>query len=250
MKKHIPNLITGMNAVSGTMAIFLAIYGELELAAVWILVGMVFDFFDGMSARLLHVKSEIGKELDSLADMVSFGVAPAVLAHFLIKMVLFGGEEGEIWDLSVLHQILLFTPVLIPAFSAYRLAKFNLDSRQTISFIGMPTPANALFWVGLTYGFYHMPVLYDYLFGSVWTLVACVVILSVLLICELPMFSLKVTGFGWKENKIRYSYFGVLAVAGVLFGKAVILFVIPLYILFTIIEVLFSTYHTKSLSGS
>lgn len=238
MKKHIPNLITSLNVVSGSMAVFVAIYGKLEFAALLILIGMVFDFFDGMSARLLHVKSEMGKELDSLADMVSFGVAPAVLAHFLIRMTLFGSGEIEIGELSFLHQAMLFSPLLIPAFSAYRLAKFNLDVRQTMSFIGMPTPANALFWVSLVYGFYHVPVLYDYLFGNAWVLIVCAVILSVLLICELPMFSLKITGFSWKENKIRYCYFLALLLTAIIWGEAAVVFAIPLYILFAVIEAL------------
>lgn len=240
MKKQIPNLITAANVVCGTMSIFMAMYGWLELAALFILAGMVFDFFDGMAARLLHVKSEMGKELDSLADMVSFGVAPAILAHFLLKMTLFGGVPGELADLPLWQRVMTFTPLLIPAFSAYRLAKFNLDVRQAMSFIGMPTPANALFWVSLIFGYFYTPELYIYLFDSVWTLVACVVILSVLLICELPMFSLKVVRLGWKDNKIRYSYFLSLILLAVVFGKAFIMFAIPLYILFAVIEALAS----------
>lgn len=241
MKKHIPNLITGMNVISGTMAVFAAMYGHLEWAAALILLGMVFDFFDGMAARLLHVKSEMGKELDSLADIVSFGVAPAVIAHLLIKDILLGGEIGEVAYLSCYQQILLFVPVLIPAFSAYRLAKFNLDVRQTMTFIGMPTPANALFWVSLVFARYDAPALYEYLFGSVWVLAACVVILSVLLICELPMFSLKITGFRWRENRVRYLYFLCIVAALLLFGLASIVFIIPLYILFSITEALICT---------
>lgn len=241
MKKHIPNLITSMNVISGTLAVFMVMYDQVVLAAVLILLAMVFDFFDGMVARLLHVKSEMGKELDSLADMVSFGLAPAILAHFLIKMTLFGGVPGDIRDLATGQQVLLFIPLLIPAFSAYRLAKFNLDPRQSMSFIGMPTPANALFWVGLIFGFYYTPDIYISLFDNVWTLALCVVILSVLLICELPMFSLKITGFRWKENRIRYCFLISLIVFASFFGKAIILFVIPLYILFSIIEALTNT---------
>lgn len=238
MKKHIPNLITSMNVISGTLSVFMVMYGQVELAAALILLAMVFDFFDGFAARLLHVKSEMGKELDSLADMVSFGVAPAILAHFLIKMTLFGGVMGDLQDLPAGQQVLLFVPLLIPAFSAYRLAKFNLDPRQSISFIGMPTPANALFWVALVFGFYYTPDIYISLFDSVWTLVLCVVILSILLICELPMFSLKASGFGWKGNKIRYCFLMSLLVLALFFGKAIMVFVIPLYIFFSVIAAL------------
>lgn len=245
MKKHIPNLITSLNVVSGTLSVFMAMYDRIELAAALILLAMVFDFFDGMAARLLHVKSEMGKELDSLADMVSFGVAPALLAHFLIKMTLFGGVPGDIHDLPVSQQVLLFSPLLIPAFSAYRLAKFNLDPRQTMSFIGMPTPANALFWVGLVFGFFYARDMYITLFDSIWTLVLSVVILSVLLVCELPMFSLKATGLGWKENKIRYCFLGSVIVFALIFGKATVMCVIPLYILFVVVEALSKAAATK-----
>lgn len=238
MKKHIPNLITCLNAISGGLSVFMVMYGRIELAAGLLLAAMVFDYLDGMAARLLHVKSEMGKELDSLADMVSFGVAPAILAHFLIKMTLFGGVPGDIQDLPVSQQIILFSPLLIIAFSAYRLAKFNLDPRQTMSFIGMPTPANALFWMSLIFGFFYTPDIYIRLFDSTLTLVACVVILSVLLVCELPMFSLKITGFGWKENKVRYCYLASLIVLAIFFNKAIVMFIIPLYILFSVAEAL------------
>lgn len=238
MKKHIPNLITSLNVISGTLAIFMAMYGNVELAALLILVGMVFDFFDGMAARLLHVKSEMGKELDSLADVVSFGVAPAILAHMLLRFAFLGNQEGEISDLALYQQVLLFTPLIIPAFSAYRLAKFNLDTRQTLSFIGMPTPANALFWVSLVYAYYHTPEMYSYLFGNIWVLITAIVILSVLLICELPMFSLKLTNFSWRENKIRYTYLLSLLLLLLAIGTSVVPFVIPLYILFAVIDAL------------
>lgn len=237
MKKHIPNLITSLNVTSGALAIFMAIYGHMELAAALILVAMIFDFFDGFAARLLHVKSEMGKELDSLADMVSFGLAPTILAHFLMLAVLPGNSISCFSEWTVWQKIMFFCPLVIPGFSAYRLAKFNLDIRQSMSFIGVPTPANALFWVSLVFGAAYMPDIYQYLFGNVTVLGFSAVILSVLLISELPMFSLKVTGFSWKENKIRYVYFVSLIVVGCVWGKAVILFIIPVYILLNIIQV-------------
>lgn len=238
MKKHIPNLITSMNVVSGSCAIFMAIYGHLQMAAGLILLAMVFDFFDGMAARLLHVKSEMGKELDSLADMVSFGVAPTILAHFLLMNVLPGNSVSCFQEWSLGMQIMFFCPLAIPAFSAYRLAKFNLDVRQATSFIGMPTPANALFWVSLIFGAVFTPELYTILFGSPYVLGISALILSVLLVSELPMFSLKISGFGWQTNKIRYCYFICLIILACFLGKAVIVFIIPLYILFTVIEAL------------
>lgn len=241
MRKHIPNLITSLNVISGTFALFLAMYGQLLWAATFIIFAMVFDFFDGMTARLLHVKSDMGKELDSLADVVSFGVAPALLAHFLILGALPEDDLSWTW----VDKVFLFVPVIIPAFSAYRLAKFNLDVRQTVSFIGMPTPANALFWVSLVFGATYTPVLYGYLFGHAWVLVVCAVILSVLLISELPMFSLKISGFGWQVNKIRYIYFIVLILSGIFIGRAALLFVIPFYILFSVIEAAMKRFTTS-----
>lgn len=238
MKKHIPNLITSMNVISGTMAIFMAMYGHLLLAAGCILLGMIFDFFDGMTARLLNVKSDIGKELDSLADVVSFGVAPAVLAHFLMLKTLPGESMAHFLEWTLWEQIMVCTPLLIPAFSAYRLAKFNLDTRQATSFIGMPTPANALFWTGLTFGCFYSPALYSLLFANVATLGICAVILSILLISELPMFSLKISGFGWQENRVRYCYLLSLVVCVCIWGAAVVFLVVPLYILFSLFSLL------------
>lgn len=238
MKKHIPNLITSCNVLCGTLAIFAGMYGYLAWAAGFILLGMVFDFFDGMTARLLHVKSEIGKELDSLADMVSFGVAPAILAHLLMLRELPGNSVTLFVEWSWSEKIVVFAPLFITAFSAYRLAKFNLDVRQTTDFIGMPTPANALFWVSLVFGSVYTPELYRLLFGNVWVLAVCAVILSILLVCELPMFSLKISGFAWKKNQIRYSYFILLVLLAVILGKAVVIFMIPVYILFAVINAL------------
>ncbi len=246
MKKYIPNLITGLNAVSGTAAVFMALYGEMMWAACFIMAGMVFDFFDGMVARLLHVKSEMGKELDSWADVISFGVAPALLAHLLIRNLLFPEGGGDIALLSVYEQGILFVPLLIPVFSAFRLAKFNLDVRQVSSFIGMPTPANALFWVTLVFASVHTPEWYGYLFGNIYVLGASVLLLSILLVSELPMFSLKISGFGWKENKIRYSYLICLIVAACIWGIGIISLVIPLYIFFAVLETLGKIFTTPS----
>ena len=214
MRKQIPNLITCMNVISGTLAIFLAMYGLLTAAAILILVGMVFDFFDGMTARLLHVKSEIGKELDSLADMVSFGVAPAILAYFLIVRELPGGDFLHFATWTLGQQITAVMPV------------------------GMPTPANALFWVCLVFGSYYTPELYMTLFGKPGVLASSAFILSILLISELPMFSLKISGFGWRENKIRYCYFICLIISAGIWGKGILIFIIPLYILFSVVEAL------------
>lgn len=238
MKKHIPNLVTCLNVMSGSMAVLMALYGRIECAAGFILLGMVFDFFDGLLARLLHVKSDLGKELDSLADVVSFGIAPAVIVHLLMRELLAPEGFTAMEDLSLVQQLSLFVPVLIPAFSAYRLAKFNLDSRQSTSFIGLPVPAHALFWVCLVFARVYAPEYYLAFFGNVWVLAVCVLILSILLISELPMFSLKISGFGWKANRLRYTYLALLIFIALFFGWVVLLFVIPLYILFCVLGAL------------
>ncbi len=238
MKKQIPNLITGLNAVSGAISILAALYGELWIAALCIVAGMVFDFFDGLTARLLHVKSEMGKELDSLADMVTFGLAPAVLAHFLIRDTLPAGVRTDFTGLLSGQGWLTFIPLMIPFFSAFRLAKFNLDTRQSASFLGLPVPAHALYWVSLIFALRFLPETYALYFANTWVLAASVLILSILLVSELPMFSLKIGGWGWRENRLRYTYLGVIALIAGTAGKAVILCLVPLYILFCAVNAL------------
>jgi len=231
MKKHIPNLITSMNALCGTAAIISAtMYSDIRLASLLIIFAMIFDFFDGMSARLLHVKSDIGKELDSLSDVISFGIAPAILAFILLKSEIDSGQYS-----GVFYDLLGFLPLIIAPFSAYRLAKFNLDSRQTTSFIGMPTPANALFWIGLVTLSFINPILYDRIFGNIWILSSCIIITSVLLISEIPMFSLKISNFSWGDNKIRYIYLLTLIVLFFIFKFSAIALIIPLYIVYSLV---------------
>ncbi|MDR0983115.1 MAG: CDP-diacylglycerol--serine O-phosphatidyltransferase [Culturomica sp.] len=216
MKKHIPNFITTLNVVSGSMSVIMSLDGKIEYAAGCIVLGMFFDFFDGFVARLLHVKSEFGKQLDSLADMLTFGFAPAILAYFLIR------------DSS---QALAFSVLLIPALSACRLAKFNLDTRQSVSFRGLPVPAHALFWVSLVFTKLYYPDFYGYFFSNVWILIACVVILSLLLVSDLPMFSLKLSTFKWKENRLLYVYIILIICTLIFVGVKGIIFLIPFYIL-------------------
>lgn len=231
MKKQIPNIITCLNVFCGTLAVFMAIWGQITVASALILTGMLFDFLDGMTARILRVKSDIGKELDSLADVVSFGVAPAILACHLLLETLPGNSVFS-WAEWTLHmKVLLVCPLMIPAFSALRLAKFNLDPRQTTTFIGMPTPANALFWVGLVLGSRCCPDIYDVFFAGEWVLGISALILSILLVSELPMFSLKISSLGWNSNKGLYLLGAVSICLTFFLGKAIVMFVIPCYIL-------------------
>ncbi|MBR4572366.1 MAG: CDP-diacylglycerol--serine O-phosphatidyltransferase [Prevotella sp.] len=187
MKKHIPNTITCCNLVCGCIATAYAITGQPAMALLFIILGAVFDFFDGMSARLLGVSSEIGKELDSLADDVTFGVAPASIIFY---------------ELEVLG-IFPYIAFLVAALSAVRLAKFNLDTRQTTSFIGLPTPANALFWGSLIVGF--GPVLEQYSWFP-WLIIVGIFLSSWMLVAEVPMFALKFKHWGFKGNEIKYLF--------------------------------------------
>lgn len=193
IKKHIPNTITCCNLVSGCIATYWAFCGVWDMALLFIIVGAVFDFFDGMSARLLGVSSSIGKELDSLADDITFGFAPSAILFDFLKS---GGEHLPC-------RYLPYVAFVMAAFSALRLAKFNLDDRQAMGFIGLPTPANALFWgaliVGAGEGLAASP--YGYYAVLVGILVSCY-----LLVAEIPMFALKFKHWGWKDNEIKYIF--------------------------------------------
>ena len=193
----IPNTLTSCNLISGCIAVTYALGGRPEIALAFIIVGAVFDFFDGMSARLLKVSSPIGKELDSLADDVTFGVAPASMVFNLLMVT----EYPSFMEFA--RPVLPFFAFVIAAFSALRLAKFNLDERQTSSFIGLPTPANALFWGSLIAGGQNFIESTPSIF---YFILLMIVVSSYLLIAELPMFALKFKTWGWKGNEIKYIF--------------------------------------------
>ena len=195
--KHIPNTLTSCNLISGCIAIVFALNANFSMALTFIVVGAVFDFFDGMSARLLGVSSPIGKELDSLADVVTFGVAPSSMIYSLLLIL---DKTG--WN-DTLAALVPYVAFVMAAFSAIRLAKFNLDERQTTSFIGLPTPANALFWGALIVGGEEMLPEQS---NVILLLVALVFLSSWLLVAEIPMFALKFKHWGWHENKIKYVF--------------------------------------------
>ena len=191
-KKHIPNTITCLNLISGCIATYWAFQGDAQLALLFIVIGAVFDFFDGMVARLLHVSSPIGKELDSLADDITFGFAPsAIVFSFLVPLT------------THLSPIIPYLAFIMAAFSALRLAKFNLDERQALGFIGLPTPANALFWGSLLVGLGEEIATLPY---AGYLILAGVLISSYLLVSEIPMFALKFKSWGWQGNEVKYIF--------------------------------------------
>ncbi|TCC91989.1 CDP-diacylglycerol--serine O-phosphatidyltransferase [Pedobacter frigiditerrae] len=220
MKKHIPNAITCANLFSGCIGIVFAFKGELELAAYFVLLSGIFDFFDGMVARLLHVKSAIGKELDSLADMVSFGFLPGVVMFQLLKLSDYNSEY------------LPYLAFIITVFSALRLAKFNIDERQTEEFIGLNTPMNTLFIVSLPF------IAKDYptIIGSTMLLLGIVAITSFLLVSEIKIFSLKFSDKTWVKNKFKFIFLILSAILLIALQFVAIPFVLVLYIAFSVLH--------------
>lgn len=191
MIRQIPNIITLLNLFSGCIAIAMAFAGNFQASFIWIVIAAGFDFFDGFAARLLGVSSKLGVELDSLADVVSFGVAPAAALFVVLSDITISIDIS--WA-----NILPYSAFLIPAFSAYRLAKFNIDTRQTTSFLGLPTPANGLFWISYAYALNICNVDGNETI-AVLISIGLVILMSVLMVSELPMFSLKLKGFTFKS---------------------------------------------------
>lgn len=219
----IPNILTLLNLLFGCAAAACAVHGNLQAAFFCIVAAALADFLDGFAARLLHAYSAIGKQLDSLSDVLSFGFAPA----FMLYMAL---AEPD-------FRIYMLFPFLLTAFSALRLAKFNIDERQTTSFIGLPTPANGLFFSALAL------LSSDYEFSflqNVWLLLTLVLLFSFLLISEIPMFSLKMKGFSLKKYGIRYAFLLLSLLLLCLFQLKAIPAIVILYILLSIILALFN----------
>ncbi|MDY0906544.1 CDP-diacylglycerol--serine O-phosphatidyltransferase [Pedobacter sp. CFBP9032] len=214
MKRHIPNAITCANLLSGCVGIVFAFKGDLQIAAYFVILSGIFDFFDGMIARLLHVKSAIGKDLDSLADMVSFGFLPGVIMFHLLKASDYSSEY------------LPYLGFIITIFSALRLAKFNNDERQSEDFIGLNTPMNTLFICSLPY----IATDYPNVIGSTILLLATTAITSFLLISEIKIFSLKFSNFSWAKNRIKFIFLILSAALIAVLQFAAIPFVLVLYI--------------------
>ena len=226
IRKHIPNTITCLSLLSGCVASVMALHGNLLSALVWIIIAAVFDFCDGFAARLLKAYSPMGKELDSLSDMVSFGFAPGMVVYWLL------GEASTALPFGSLSTYIPYLAFVIPTFSGLRLAKFNIDERQTTSFIGLPVPAHALFWASVGYSV--LPVVHanEGLFVLVTVILAFIT--SLLLVSEMPMFSLKVKSLAWKGNELRYILIACAIIFVTLWGFLGISGTILLYIVLSI----------------
>ena len=219
MKKYIPNTITCLNLFSGCIGVLFVLKGEFTLALYCVLASGVFDFFDGMVARLLHVKSLIGKELDSLADVVSFGFLPGTLMYMLLQMAT---DDAYIPYLGF----------LITIFSALRLAKFNVDERQATDFIGVNTPMNTFLITSLPF----LASQYPSIILNVYFLLAVTLITSLLLVSEMRLFSMKLSSLSWQSNRFKYLFLIISVVAIFMLKVTAIPLVFLLYILFSILH--------------
>ena len=225
IKNSIPNTVTCLNLFSGCIACVMAFEFRYDLALLFIILSAVFDFFDGMLARTLHAYSTIGKDLDSLADDVSFGVAPSIIVFSLFK------EMHYPSSIEFLAPYLPYAAFLISIFSILRLAKFNNDTRQTSSFIGLPVPANALFWGSLVAGAHDL-LISDNCHPVYLFILVC--LFSWLLVSEIPMFSLKFKNFSWKDNKISFIFLIVCIPALLFLGICSFAAIIVWYILLSL----------------
>ncbi|MNK09008.1 phosphatidylglycerophosphate synthetase [compost metagenome] len=267
---NIPNLITSSNMLCGVFAIVLAFAGRIDIAPYFIFLAAVLDFFDGFIARILKQQGELGKQLDSLADMISFGLAPGIITMVILifhtcpgssygmfselpinvkvhlslidwsEALFFGKSDGHGYSTSDL--LIPFSGLIIPFFSLFRLAKFNIDTRQSESFIGLPTPANTIFFMafplllvqyGETTGWQHDLILW---LIQPMVLIPIIVIMSLLLVSELPLFALKFKHFKWKGNEIRFIF---LISCGILISTLLIWsipIIVLLYLLLSFIQ--------------
>ncbi|MBI2258766.1 MAG: CDP-alcohol phosphatidyltransferase family protein [Flavobacteriia bacterium] len=244
---NIPNLFTTANFVCGIISILFTISGRVDLAPYPLLLAVFFDFFDGFFARLLNISGELGKQLDSFADIISFGLAPGmIMLHFLIEslhfQLLFDNKYLIInWFNSLsLNNWSLFIPFisfLIPIFSMFRLAKFNLDKRQSDQFIGLPTPANAMFFCMFPLVSKIDNSFNSFLFSGAF-LSSIILLFSVLLISEIPLFSLKFKNFKWSDNKIRFLFLIISCFVIFFFSFWSLGIIVFLYLLMSVIQIL------------
>ena len=231
MKKYIPNSITLANLFCGTIAVVLAVENRLDWAALFVGLGIFFDFFDGFFARLLNVKSDLGLQLDSLADMVTAGVVPGIAMYQLLK--------GSTWVVENETTIAGFVPYIgfvITLASAYRLANFNIDTRQTTGFIGLPTPANTLLILSLPLILQYEPTEWMIsILQNVWVLIGITLLSAYLLNAEIALFALKFKDYSLKNNGIKYLFLAVSVVLLILLKISAIPIVILLYIALSLV---------------
>ncbi len=235
--KHVPNFLTSLNLLSGCLALLMLFIGDPLTAAFLVIAAAVFDFFDGFAARVLKVSTPIGGDLDSLADMVTFGVVPGVMLFVYLL-------ESTGYDLvgleSFVEHPVLILPFAVPMFSALRLAKFNVDTRQTDSFRGLPTPASAMWVISI-------PLMIEYMPFRIWWEPSAVVVdpyfivgsaigLSILMVSDIPLLAMKFKSFGWKGNEARFVFLIISVVLLIILQPAAIPVILSLYVLISVIN--------------
>ena len=239
IKNHIPNIITLGNVFCGTLATIYALQQDFVMTAWLVIIGILFDFFDGFAARILKVQGELGKQLDSLADMITSGVVPGIVMLQLLKNVFDGdavgyfGENIEVFTSSYFPYLGL----LLTLFAAYRLAKFNIDERQTDEFIGLPTPAMSLFVISLPLiaQFSEFSFFSGLVYNKIFLLITTV-LLSIIMISELRLFSLKFKNFSLKKNLVKYIFLILSLVLLIVLKFVAIPLIILLYILISLTQ--------------
>lgn len=236
IQNYIPNLLTSFNLICGFIAIALALDAKTMPIAPWfVFAAAIFDFSDGFAARYFKAYSELGKQLDSLADMVSFGVAPGVIVYKLMQISFFS------FSLSFSESVaIIILASLVPVFSALRLAKFNIDTRQTSSFIGLPTPASAILISSVSLVFFMSEnQTLQYFLANKYSLIALVLLDCFLMVSELPMFSLKMKSFRWKSNETQFIFLFISAFLLMFYSLLALPLIILTYILLSVIVFLF-----------
>ena len=231
MKKYVPNLITLSNLLCGTVAIVFAVRGTIDWAALFVAIGIFLDFFDGFFARLLHVKSEIGLQLDSLADMVTSGVVPGIVMFQLLN-----NSTYVLQTEGTFAMLLPYFGFLITLASAYRLANFNIDTRQTSGFIGLPTPANTMFILSLPLILQYQPTeLFGSLLHNMWVLLGITLLSAYLLNAEIALFALKFSDYSFKNNALKYVFLALCVILLLSLKIIAIPLIILLYIILSLL---------------
>ena len=245
IKKHIPNIITLGNLLCGTIAAIYAVRGDFYTTAILVGIGIAFDFFDGFVARLLQVQGEFGKQLDSLADMVTSGVVPGiVMVQYMVNSSLYGELGISSWDAALdmglnIDNWFSYESVglLLTLFAGYRLAKFNIDERQSDSFIGLPTPAMNLFVLSL-------PLISEYttnptiqnIIHNKYVLIVVTILLSLLMVSEVKLFSLKFKNYSFKDNSVKYTFLLLSIVLLATLKFVAIPLIISLYVVMSVLK--------------
>lgn len=229
----IPNTITLLNMLAGILSIYIGMTGDLVLAAYLIFIAAILDFMDGFSARMLNAYSDLGKQLDSLADLVSFGLAPGFILFNMINI-----SHGQPGNTSSSMTIIPFIAFMVPLFSALRLAKFNIDENQQTSFLGMPTPAVAILIASfplIKSELFHDRGLYYMIITNTYFLLAMAIIMSLLMVIPLPMFAFKFKNYGWANNKVKYVFLIISLIGIIIFKSIAIPVIIALYFLLSLV---------------